>query len=208
VAFVRERGTARGYIDEDTGIRISRRQYDRLRELAGKRTHLDLETLASRRRKSRAYYDVLNARHREITNEALSKLDTTKLNLIEEQKALNDLAKSIKKSELARSQEFKQLHRDLKKLSKKRPDQRTKEDTTRLVDILEQLGRRDNIPKEVQPGESDYYRKGLMRRAKSGMYVVKGSSRKSANKREAATSRTSTQGRKSKGVQRTPATKR
>lgn len=195
-AWRRERGSARGYINDETGQRLSRRAYDAMQEQANKRTHLDLVELANYRLKSKKYNDLVNARYKEVLNEGLSALDTTNLTLVEESKRISEYQKSVSKQAIRTDKEFKQLFKDLKKLGKKKPENRTPQETRRLTDILETLGRRHGIPKNVQPGESDYFKRGLMRKAKSGMYVMKKSKVHKVATHKSAPARAKTTGTK------------
>ena len=58
--FRRLPGAARQYQNTETGQILSRRQYDKMQELLGARSHFDLPRLALQRRAQKRYNDLVD----------------------------------------------------------------------------------------------------------------------------------------------------
>jgi hypothetical protein len=193
VAWKRERGSARGYINTETGERLSRRQYDTLRELEGERKHLDSVRLASQRRAQKRYNDLIYSASKKEIERLNEHLEAVEDQITQSGKAqdkqLRQLRKDIKKQigrvrgATRQNADVKAAVRDLKTakaddiIAQQTPKGQMSPKQIRLRNALVRLGKRDDIPDWVPPGLSDEYRRGKLRRDRIPQWALKGSHR-------------------------------
>jgi uncharacterized protein YukE len=137
--FKRERGGTRGYIAPN-GQRLSRRQYDKLAHAVAGKASISPQRQAIQTRAQRNYNRLLSQRARELRQEG----------------------KTVNKAEIRKTEDFKQLIRDLK--AKDKPGEHSQRVNDRRRSALEKIGARQGIPEWVPVGLSDRYRKGKLRR--------------------------------------------
>lgn len=141
--FKREAGSARGYIHTASGQRLSRRQYEALKEAHGARQPISPQRYAAQVRAQRGYNRVLNAYVRKRRSEGVT----------------------IDKGTARESAEFKAIVRDVRRGAKKpKSGPRTQAQDMILRLALKRAGLRDGIPDWVPVGLSDARRKGKIRR--------------------------------------------
>ena len=201
MAWRRERGSARGYINTETGERLSRRQYDTLRELEGERKHLDTVRLAAQRRAQRRYNDLVYSASKKEMERLETQLEEVEDRITQSGRAadrdLRNLRKEIKrqmgrlKGDTRTNPEIKAAVRDLKTAHRediKSVEQPAKGEMSakqrRLRDSLVKLGKRDDIPDWVPPGLSEEYRRGKLRRGRLPQWALTGRSRPTRSKRD------------------------
>ncbi len=138
MAWRRERGTARGYVNDDTGQRISYRAYRVLYEASEGYTPLDLPRLAKVRAKQAAYRDLVDSRHKLEQSIRVAAINDRGLTL-EQSYAAEREALKVSKAAIMKSQEFKKDVSELKRLSKIKTKDRTRKQTRDLVAVLKRL---------------------------------------------------------------------
>lgn len=136
--FRREKGAARGYVNIETGERLSRRQYDKLVSAQGQHGKLDAQREAIHVRSQRNYNRLLS-------------------DYVEQRRRTG---KPITKSEARKSDEMKRIIRDIKAKGSSAEAERKRRTA------LELTGNRQGIPEWVPVGLSDKYRKGKLRRSR------------------------------------------
>jgi hypothetical protein len=171
MAFRRLSGSARNYLNTETGEAISYRQYRRIYERGDEYRPLSLPDLARRRAKQAQYNRLVGARHKGLQAQALARLDTSQVGLVEAAKRERDTLRGVSKAEIMRDPGFKSDIQELKRLNKKSIKRLTRAELAEYKDILERLGLREGIPRGVTPGDSDAWRSGMMRRARNGRVV-------------------------------------
>lgn len=144
--YRRAPGTSRGYISP-TGQRLSRRQYDKVVAAAGLKQSMAPQRYAIQVRAQRVYNRLVNA---------LARLKRAVLG-----------EKAPGKAALRQSAEMKQIKRDIRAATKRKPGQPlSPENAVKLRDALKRAGLRDNVPDWVPPGLSDAYKKGKVSRSR------------------------------------------
>lgn len=132
-------GANRRYATPGGGV-ISDRQYRRIAHATAGKAPVTPERLAIQTRAQRNYNRLLSQRTRELRQEG----------------------QSVTKQQVRKSDELKQIVRDLK--AKDRPGQHSQAVNDRRRSALEKIGARQGIPEWVPVGLSDRYRKGKLRR--------------------------------------------
>lgn len=184
--WVREPGTARTYIDLDTGTRLSRRAYDKMRELEGARTRYDLPRLARQQRAQQKYNDLVRQYSEaeldeveRLLEEAQFQIDEGMIDDEDEAKTLLDDLFKRKRTAKKRAREnpvFKRAIRELKTRGN------SKAANDKRIAALKVLGRRGGIPDWVPEGMSDRYRAGKLRKDRVPKYVYRDRPQKSGRR--------------------------
>lgn len=165
--------TARRYVDTQTGGTISYRSFRRIYEASEQYQPLDIATLAKRRRQQANYNRLVSQKHARLQAQALAKLDTSKMGLVEASKAERETLRGVGKAQLERDPQFRSDVQKIKRFSHlQKKGELTKEQMDEFKDVLERLGLRDNIPRGVDVGDSEFFRGGLMRRQRNGHYTM------------------------------------
>jgi hypothetical protein len=138
MAWKREAGSARGYVNTDTGARISYRQYRALYVASENYRPLDLPRLAKLRSKQAQYQDLVAARLKLEQSRRLASIRDANLSPAQID-ALEREATRVSKSAIMKSPEFKADIKRLKQLSKIKTGDRTKAQTRELVEVLKRL---------------------------------------------------------------------
>jgi len=138
MAWKREKGTARGYINTDTGARISYRQYRALYVASENYRPLDLPRLAKQRSKQAAFNDLVTARQKLEISRNLASIREANLTAAEIQ-AAEQRALKVSREKIRQSEQFKKDVRALKRLSKIKTAKRTPEQTRELNAVLKRL---------------------------------------------------------------------
>jgi hypothetical protein len=138
MAWKREKGSARGYVNTETGARISYRQYRALYVASANYRPLDVPRLAKARSKQAQYRDLVAARLKLEQSRRLSAIREANLSPAQID-AVERGAARVSKSGIMKSSQFKADIARLKQLSKIKTDDRTKAQTRELVDVLKRL---------------------------------------------------------------------
>lgn len=151
--FVRLPGKARNYLDTETGVTYSRRQYDKLAE---KTRHAPAKSPERRKREAvalKGYNHIVETRTSALRAEGKQ---------VSRRDVRNDPHTHALIKELAKAEKRTEKYTRGKRKGQYKP--RSGAQNARLKEILTELGLRNGVPSWVKPGESAKYKKGLMHR--------------------------------------------
>lgn len=136
--FKREKGGARGYVNQATGQRLSRRQYDKIAQSTAGKAPVPAQRLAKQANAQLHYNRLLSS-------------------YVARKRAEGE---PINKTEARKSPELKQAIKDLKTRGK------TQAAETKRREALKTMGLRTGVPDWVHVGDSGKKRKGRLRNTK------------------------------------------